>query len=103
MDHAGPPAVAFAVMDREKTLAVRSYGFASLEARVPLGPEHLFQLGSIGKSFTAFTIMQECEAGRLDLQQPVTDFLDWLELPQKMRPITLHHLLTHTSGLTTGN
>lgn len=102
MSRFGPPGAVLAVTDREQTLGVRTYGYASIEAQVPVDPQHLFQLGSIGKSFTALALMQEREAGRIDLQQPVTDFLPWLELPQKMTPITLHHLLSHTSGLVTG-
>jgi CubicO group peptidase (beta-lactamase class C family) len=47
-------------------------------------------------------IMQLVEAGTIGLQQPISDYLPWFTPPQKMRPITVHDLLTHTSGLPIG-
>ena len=59
-------------------------------------------IGSISKSFAAIVALQEVEAGRLDLHVSVNELLPWLELPEPFGPITLHHLLTHTSGLAAG-
>ena len=59
-------------------------------------------IGSISKSFAAIVVLQEVEAGRLDLHVSVNELLPWLELPEPFGPITLHHLLTHTSGLAAG-
>ena len=47
-------------------------------------------------------MLQEVEAGRLDLHVSINELLPWLELPEPFGPITLHHLLTHTSGLAAG-
>ncbi|MEX2420654.1 MAG: serine hydrolase domain-containing protein, partial [Actinomycetota bacterium] len=102
MDRWGPVGMVIALTDRERTLAIRPYGFANLEAQVPVVEESLFQIGSIGKSFTAFALMPEVEAMRLNLQQPITDFVPWFDPPPKMLPITIHDLLTHTAGLSTG-
>lgn len=98
----GPPGLALAVTDAERTLAVRTYGYADLSARLRVRPEHLFQTGSTGKSFAAFMVMQEVEAGHLDLSAPVSEYLPWLQIPSAFRPITLHDLMTHTSGISTG-
>lgn len=102
MDRDGPPGLALAVTDATRTLAVRTYGYADIAARIPARPDHLFQTGSTGKSFAAFMIMQEVEAGRLQLDVPVTEYLPWFKVSSRFEPITLHHLLTHTAGISTG-
>ncbi|MFN8234196.1 MAG: serine hydrolase domain-containing protein, partial [Actinomycetota bacterium] len=68
----------------------------------PVRPETRFQIGSISKSFASIVLLQEVEAGRVDLHVSVNELLPWLELPEPFGPITLHHLLQHTSGLATG-
>jgi CubicO group peptidase (beta-lactamase class C family) len=87
-------AVAVAVTDREHTIALRTYG--------PVEDSTMFQIGSIGKSFTAIVALQLVEEGLLDLHAPVTDVLPWFAVGGGRDPITLHHLLTHSSGLIRG-
>jgi CubicO group peptidase (beta-lactamase class C family) len=94
--------MALAVTDREDVLGVVVRGFADVASGTPVRPETRFQIGSISKSFAAVVAMQEVEAGRLDLHAPATDLIPWLELPQPFGPITMHHLLSHTSGLPIG-
>jgi D-alanyl-D-alanine carboxypeptidase len=94
--------MALAVTDHEEVLGVVVRGFADAASGAPVRPETRFQIGSISKSFAAIVAMQEVEAGRLDLNAPVADFVPWLELPRPDGPITLHHLLSHTSGLAIG-
>ena len=96
------PGMALAITDRERTLRVSTYGHANLDAQTPIAPNMLFQPGSIGKSFTAIALLQEHEAGRLDLHAPVTQYLPWFEVRSEYSPITIHHLLTHTAGLASG-
>src|SRR5258706_15205588 len=86
--------MAVAVTDRNETLAVRAYGQA--------GDRSMFQIGSIGKSFTAIVTLQLAEEGLLDLHAPVSDILPWFSVGGGSWPKTLHHLLTHTAGLITG-
>ena len=87
------PAAAVAVGDGQGTLERRTVG-ASDDA--------LWQVGSIGKSFTAVLALQLAEAGALDLHAPVTDVLPWFAVRSRFAPITLHHLLTHGAGLIIG-
>ena len=94
--------IALAVTDREAVLGVAVRGVADAAAGTPVRPETRFQIGSISKSFAAIVALQEVEAGRLDLDVSVNQLLPWLELPEPFGPITLHHLLTHTSGLAIG-
>ena len=96
------PGVAIGLTSRDDPLGVVTVGHANLPAREPVRPENRFQIGSISKSFTAIAVLQEHEAGRLDLHAPVTEYLPWFEVRSPSGPITLHHLLTHTAGLPTG-
>jgi D-alanyl-D-alanine carboxypeptidase len=93
---------ALAVTDREEILGVAVRGMADVASAAPVRPETRFQIGSISKSFAAIIVMQEVDAGRLDLHVSVNELLPWLALPEPFGPITLHHLLTHTSGLQAG-
>jgi D-alanyl-D-alanine carboxypeptidase len=93
---------AIAVTDRHETLGVVVRGFADVASGAPVRPETRFMIGSISKSFASIVVLQEVEAGRLDLHVSVNELLPWLELPEPFGPITLHHLLTHTSGLAAG-
>jgi CubicO group peptidase (beta-lactamase class C family) len=86
--------LAVAITDMERTLTERVHG--------PVERSTMFQIGSIGKSFTAITALRLAEAGLVDLHAPVTDLLPWFEVGGQTAPITLHHLLTHTSGLIGG-
>jgi CubicO group peptidase (beta-lactamase class C family) len=87
--------LAVAVTDRDRTLAVRSYG--------PVDVATMFQIGSIGKSFTAIVTLQLVDEGLLDLHAPITDALPWFSVRGATTPITLHHLLTHSAGLIRGS
>jgi len=96
------PALVMALTDRDKSVRVSSFGFANLETKEPLRRDHLFPIGSVGKAFTAVAVLQACEAGLLKLRAPVTDYLPWFEVQSPFEPITIHHLLTHSSGLPRG-
>ncbi len=102
LDESDLPGLAIGLTGRDGPPAVRTFGFADLAARRPIEPETLFEIGSIGKSFTAIAILQLAEEGRLDLDAPVVDALPWFAMPVIGRPITIHDLLTHTAGITAG-
>ncbi len=96
------PGLSLAVTDRERFLGGVVDGFADLDAREPVAGHHRFQIGSISKGFTALALLRLVEEGRLDLEAPVTTYLPWFEVRSAHPPITIHHLLSHTSGLVTG-
>jgi CubicO group peptidase (beta-lactamase class C family) len=98
------PGLALAVVDRDGSLAVRGYGYADVAARSPIAPDTLFEIGSIGKMFTAIAVLQLVEEGRLDLHAPVEQYLPWFRVPSLAgaAPITTHHLLSHTAGIVAG-
>ena len=92
------PGLTLAIADRERVLRVVTYGLSDLERKEPVRPDHLFQIGSITKSFTAAVLLQLRDEGRIDLHAPVTKYLPWLRVEPR-DAITTHHLLTHSSGL----
>jgi D-alanyl-D-alanine carboxypeptidase len=96
------PGVALAITDTRRCLGSMADGWADLDRRVPVGPDHRFQIGSISKGFTALAILQQAEEGGIALDAPVTDYLPWFEVRSDFDPITIHHLLSHTSGLVQG-
>lgn len=102
MRAANTPGVCVALTDREKLLGLCTHGFADVAARAPVMSDHLFEIGSISKSFTAIAILQLCEGGQVDLDAPVTRYLPWFHVPSEYGPIALHHLLSHTAGIIRG-
>ena len=91
----------------------RSFGFADREARSPIRPGTIYRIYSMTKPVTAAAMMALVEEGAVRLDQPIADFLPEFSAPRVFvrfdgetaiteparRPITVHHLLTHTSGL----
>lgn len=81
-----------------KVIYQKGFGWANAEWKVPNTPATRFRIGSITKQFTAMLVMQLVEAGRLRLDGTIGDYLP--EYPAGPgRAITIHQLLTHTSGL----
>lgn len=70
---------------------------ASLEYRVRIRPDTVFESGSVAKQFTAAAIILLAQDGKLSLDDPVRRYVP--ELPDFGTPILIRHLLTHTSGL----
>jgi D-alanyl-D-alanine carboxypeptidase len=93
------PGMTLALTDSSKTLRTAGYGFADVDRRIAVNEQHLFQIGSITKSFVALVLLQMRDEGKLDLQTPVLVYLPQLPIDARFGPITVHHLLTHTSGL----
>lgn len=80
----------------DEILLSKGYGFANFEHGVPNTPQTKFRLGSVSKQFTALAIMQLQERGLLSVQDPLCNYLPDFPNGEK---ITIHHLLTHMSGL----
>jgi len=96
------PGAVVGITDKDKTLRVSAYGYSNVDARIPPTPNTLFQIGSIGKSFACLLLLQMRDEGLVDLRKPVKSYLPWLEIRSKFKPITLHHLMTHTAGIPVG-
>ena len=93
------PGMTQALTDTKTTIRTAGYGFANVDLKTPVTTDHLFQIGSITKSFAALILLQLRDEGKVDLHRPVLEYLSWLPVTMPYGPITAHHLLTHTSGL----
>ncbi|QHT70879.1 beta-lactamase family protein [Rhodocytophaga rosea] len=80
-----------------KVLVSKGYGMADQDKKITNTSATIFRLGSITKQFTATAIMQLQEKGKLNVQDPICNYFD--NCPQAWKPIIIHHLLTHTSGI----
>ena len=80
-----------------KPLVAKGYGYANLEWQIPNTPDTKFRIGSITKQFTSMLIMQLREAGKLEIEDSVCMYVT--PCPEAWKPVTIHHLLTHTSGI----
>jgi CubicO group peptidase (beta-lactamase class C family) len=76
----------------------KGYGYADPRNEVPFTSETVFDIGSITKQFTAAAIMRLEMDGKLTTDDKITKFFS--DVPENKRGITLHHLLTHSAGLT---
>ncbi len=74
----------------------KAFGEANKDHRVANILETKFNIGSIGKTFTGVAIMQLVEQGKVELTAPVSSYLEGFPYGDK---ITIHHLLSHTSGM----
>ncbi len=75
----------------------RAYGLADLEHPVPLTTDSVFETGSLAKQFTAAAMLMLVQDGKLALDDDIRRYLP--EMSDYGTPITIRHLLTHTSGL----
>ena len=76
----------------------KPYGYANEEWGVKVDRHTKFRLASVTKQFTALLILQLAEEGKLSLEDTISDHLPWYREDTGSR-ITIHHLLTHTSGI----
>lgn len=96
------PGLAIGLVEGERVLWTRGYGRADLASGAPVTPATPFRLGSVSKLFTATAVMQLRDQGQLALDDPIVRFLPWFRVESpyaEAPPITVRHLLTHTSGL----
>jgi CubicO group peptidase (beta-lactamase class C family) len=85
------------VAQKGKVLISQGYGLADRQNDVPNTPQTKYGIGSMTKAFTAMAIMILQERGQLKVQDPICNYV--ADCPAAWKAITLHHLLTHTSGI----
>lgn len=90
------PGGVFMVARNGQPVYHKAFGKANLELNVDMDTENVFQLGSITKQFTAIGILMLEEQGKLNTKDPISKYIP--DYPSGDR-ITIHHLLTHTSGI----
>jgi CubicO group peptidase (beta-lactamase class C family) len=86
------------VANGDSVLYRNAYGLANFDKKIPHTLNTEFKTESVGKMFTATAILQLVERGQLRLDQTLRELLPDLKIPHAEK-ITVHHLLTHTSGM----
>jgi len=96
------PGLAVAVVHGDRPAVVRGYGVAGPD-REPITPDTSFVMASVSKGFTALAVLQLVEAGEVDLDAPVQEYLPWFEVADEeaSATMTVRQLLNQTSGFTT--
>ena len=88
--------VAVMTVDGE-TVMTYAVGFSDRQAKTPIQPETVFRLGSLTKQVTALLVMQQVDAGRIQLEQKAGSIMK--SLPEASGRVTIRQLLSHVSGL----
>lgn len=91
------PGCAVAVRENGRTLVSRAYGMADLEHDAANTPDTVFEAGSVAKQFTTAAVLLLAQQGKLSVQDDVRKHVP--EVPDYGTPITIDHLIHHTSGL----
>ena len=91
------PGLQAVVMRHGEVVASEVLGTANLEHDVAVTRESVFSINSMAKAFTGVALMQLVESGDLDLDAPISHYLEGL--PEAWRPITIRQLATLTSGV----
>jgi len=101
LQHYRLPGMTLGVTTPDGFGTVMNFGYANADARTPITPDTLFEIGSISKSMTATLIHQFVAQGRFAFTSRISDLLPSIPLP-KGNGITLQNLLDHTAGLPDG-
>jgi CubicO group peptidase (beta-lactamase class C family) len=94
--------LSIALVDNQKIIWQKGFGYADLENQTPATPETIYRAGSIAKVFTAAAAMQLAEQGKLDIDQPLTAALPEFSIRSRFEnpaPITPRNIMFHHSGL----
>jgi CubicO group peptidase (beta-lactamase class C family) len=114
IDRGEAPGLIYIVADKDKILEEQYLGMSDRKGNKKMSPDALFWIASQSKPFAGVAVMMLVEDGKLDLDEPITTYLPELNrmmvrslkkenfqvLEKLVKPITLRHLLSHTSGMT---
>ncbi|WP_350110203.1 serine hydrolase domain-containing protein, partial [Fulvivirga sp.] len=85
------------VAKKGEIILSKGYGWADRENKIPNSPSTVFNIGSVTKQFTASAILKLVEQGKIKTSDKISSYFD--QAPIDKRDITIHQLLTHTSGI----
>ena len=91
------PGLSLVVLQHGKIVKAAGYGLAERHRKIPATAETVYKIGSVSKQFIATGVMLLVQEGRVRLDDPISKYL--AGTPASWGPITLRHLLTHTSGI----
>ena len=81
-----------------KAVFTAAYGLADREKKIPNKLDTRFRIGSMNKMFTAVSVLQLVQAGKIKLTDPLGKYLTDYPNPDVASKVTIHHLLTHSGG-----
>ncbi len=90
------PGASIAIVTNKGVIKTSAYGTAVIQHNVPAKVETVYEIASLTKQFTAMAVLMLCDEGKLDLDHPISRYIE--SAPPKWRGITIRHLLTHTAG-----
>ena len=102
MDYEKIPAVSVGLVHDQDLVWAKGYGHAHPESGVAATPSTMYSICSISKLFTSIGVMQQRDAGKLRLDDPVSKILPWYDVEQAYPggpPVRVEGILTHSSGL----
>jgi D-alanyl-D-alanine carboxypeptidase len=102
MEYRDLPGLSIGIVHDQELIWAKGYGFADLEKKTAALPSSIYRIASITKLFTTTALMQLRDQGKLRLDDPVSKHLPWFNVKNTFGdapPITIEHLVTHTSGL----
>lgn len=95
------PGLSFSIVEGDKIVYSNGLGYRNKEKQLPCTSDTVFAIGSTSKSVTALSILQLVERGKIKLEDPIDKYVDvkWARKYGNDNPITIHHLLSQTSGI----
>lgn len=102
MDYHTLPGLSIGIVYDQELIWSKGFGFANVEKKLPMTPSSIFRIASITKLFTCTAIMQLRDQGKLQLDDPIQQYLPWFNIKNQFSDapaIAIRHLMTHTSGL----
>jgi len=91
------PGCALGIVKDGQLIYKRGYGMVNLNYNIPISPKSVFHIASISKQFTAMSILLLAKQGKVSLDDTIQKYVP--ELPRYQSPITIRHLIHHTSGI----
>ncbi len=94
------PGMVIAIVHDSNIVLAKGYGYADVERKIPFDPDStVIRIASVSKLFTGTAVLQLVDRGVLDMHQDINTYLSRFKVENwPGKPITLHHLLTHTAG-----
>ncbi len=100
MTDKGIPAVSIAIVDDQKLVYAEGFGFQDLDKTIPADMNSIYRIGSVSKMFTDIGIMKEMEAGNIDIDAPIQEYLPEFQPDNPFdKKISLRQLMAHRAGL----
>ncbi len=95
--HADNPGAVILIAKNNQIIFKKPFGLADLKKARPIKADMIFQIGSMTKQFTSAAVLQLVEEGKVSLDDPIQKYVEYF--PNKKFPVTIHHLLSQTSGI----